>query len=154
MVQGVTRDFQARKAKKDTWVAVSSIDDLINIVEGLAGASRRLLHRSVLSAENPYILGRRLKDVWTEYDGRACVDGLYSAMKTRLAEHAAAARLCITADGKTPPPLEEWGTRSSIILDKVTGAAKSASRDRYAYGVPGDGKTAIGKGLTKLEGID
>lgn len=102
-VKGVTRDFQARRANKVAWVPVSSIHYLMNVIEVFAEAAQRFLHDSILSSGELYEVGRVLKRAWMEHDGRARVDGLHSAFKARLAEHAAAIRLLRTECGESPP---------------------------------------------------
>lgn len=77
------------------------------MVDGIAEAAAQLLHEASMSSGQIYTLGRKLRAAWTDNDGKARIDGLYSALKTRLAEHAASVRLAAVLIEELPPPLTE-----------------------------------------------
>ncbi len=147
VIKGVSRDVQARKARKDAWMMVRKVEHIENIIQGMARAARHLLHPSILSHTELIELGYVIKAAYEDYGGRTSIAGLFSAFKTRMVEHAALVRARVSGSGKEIPSLTEWGKRSSTIFTRAVEAAKNACLLRLTCGNAEDGETLAGAAL-------
>ncbi len=153
-IKGVSRDIQARKARKHVWMLVRRIEHLENIIQGIARAAKHMHHPSILSYMEIIELGYIIKAAYEKHAGYTQVNGLFSAFKIRMVEHAASVRAKASGTGGEVPPLTEWGKRSSTVFNRAVEAAKNACLLRVANGTEEEGETTAGAHLKTPEGID
>lgn len=114
-VKGLHRDMYAMEAERHVWFPIWTIDDLSNVLEGLYAAVRRLLHPSVMSAEDLMAMWAEVKDVCVTSGGRVMISELVVLVRIRLEEHCSSVRRKEAGTPEDVPKLAGLGAQRSAL---------------------------------------
>jgi len=137
------------------WSDIRSIDDLSNVMTGLARAAEAFLHPSILGSAEIMRLLKILTELYDDTGGVASIPQMLAVIETRLSERAANLRQKASGQEATILPFDELPKGSQDMMSNLEDDAKASFRslrnsiDRRSA----TGETRVGRRRKVPEGL-